>query len=230
MHQSGLSVMDLSECLLPSYSELSSEQIKKINENSYLVRHKKGEQIFRQEQPVSHIMIIRSGLVKLYKEVDLEKSFILKISGPGNYIGIISVFYGNRYQHSATALEDTELMYTSLSSFKEIIGENGKYALHLLKQLSTEGIALVDKMINLSKKQIPGRIAEILLFFSREVYHSNSFTLPLSRQELADLVSSTKESISRTLTEFKNDRLIEINDRIVVLGSIELLEILSRMG
>jgi CRP/FNR family transcriptional regulator len=114
--------------------------------------------------------------------------------------------------------------------FKEILGENGQYALHMLNELSKMGVSLIEKMVNLSHKQIPGRIAEILLFFSKQVYMSNNFTLPVSRQELADLVSSTKESISRTLTEFKNDRLIEIDDRKVVLKSLDLLDILSRMG
>jgi len=222
--------MDSSECLWPSYNELSQEQAERITLNSFRIRHKKGEQIFRQDQPVSHVMLICSGLVKLYKEVDPRKNIILKIVGPGSYIGIISAFYGNRYQHSASALEDTETLYVNLTDIKEVIGANGKYALHFLKHLSSEGILLIDKMINLSKKQIPGRIAEILLFFSKEVYHGNDFTLPLSRQELADLVSSTKESISRTLTEFKNDRLIDIADRKVILKSIDLLEVLSRMG
>lgn len=222
--------MDSTEYLWPSYDELSPEQSEKVLKSSFLVKHKKGEQIFRQEQPISHIMLICSGLVKLYKEVDSDKIIILKIIGPGSYIGIISAFYGSRYQHSATALEDTETLYANLNDLKEIIGSNGKYGLHFIKQLSIEGILLIDKMINLSHKQIPGRIAEILLFFSRDVYHSNDFILPLSRQELADLVSSTKESISRTLTEFKNDRLIDIIDRQVSLKSIELLEILSRMG
>jgi len=222
--------MDSSACQWPAYNELTAEQIEKISSNSFLVRHKKGEQIFRQEQPVSHMMLICKGLIKLYKEVDSDKMIILKIVGPDNFIGILSAFYGNRYQSSATALEDTEMIYLNLSVFKEILSINGKYGLHFLKHLSAEGIQLVEKMINLSQKQIPGRIAEILLFFARNVYNNNSFTLPLSRQELADLVSSTKESISRTLTEFKNDRLIEIDDRKVNLKSIDLLDILSRMG
>jgi CRP/FNR family transcriptional regulator len=222
--------MDSIECLWPSFNELTPEQSEKIQKSSFRVKHKKGEQIFKQDQPVSYMMLICSGLIKLYKEVDQEKIIILKIVGPGSFIGIISAFYGNRYQHSASALEDTETLYVNLPDLKEIIGSNGKYGLHFLKQLSTEGILLIDKMINLSQKQIPGRIAEILLFFSRDVYNCNDFTLPLSRQELADLVSSTKESISRTLTEFKNDRLIDITDRQVNLKSIELLEILSRMG
>ncbi len=86
--------MDSIECLWPSFDELSAEQYEKIQKNSFLVKHKKGEQVFIQDQPVSHLI-------------------------------------------------------------------------------------LIDKMINLSRKQIPGRIAEILLFFSRNIYRSKDFDTAL---------------------------------------------------
>jgi CRP-like cAMP-binding protein len=222
--------MNAKQDALPNLDDLTAAQLARINENSYLVKHRKGEHLFRNDQPVSHLMYVRSGLIKLYKDLGSDKSLILKISGPGSYTGIISVFYSDRYTHSAAVLEDSEIVYISLPVFREIIGENGRFALYILRELSFQGIFLIEKMVNLSQKQIPGRIAEILLFFSRQVYMNNHFTLPVSRQELADLVSSTKESISRTLTEFKNDRLIEIDDRKVVLKSLDLLDILSRMG
>jgi CRP/FNR family transcriptional regulator len=189
--------MVTSGCMLPTYDELTADQIKMINENSYLVKHKKGEQIFRQEQPVSHVMLIRSGLVKLYKEIDSAKLMILKIAGPGSYVGIISAFYVSRYQDSATALEETEIIYASLPVIKEIIGANGKYALHMLNQLSTEGISLVDKMINLSQKQIPGRIAGILLFFSREVYQSNDRLIEIIDRKVVLKSNDLLEILSR---------------------------------
>jgi CRP-like cAMP-binding protein len=69
-----------------------------------------------------------------------------------------------------------------------------------------------------------------LLFFSKKIYQSNSFSLPVSRMDLAELVSTTKESISRTLTEFKNDKIIEIDDKKIVIKSPDLLQILSKLG
>jgi len=222
--------MDFITCLLPTYEVLSEEQIKRINESSFLVRHRKHETIFSQNKPVSHVMFVKSGLVKLYKEADKERANILKIAGPSSYLGILSVFNENLYAVSASSLEDSEIVYAGLPMIRELICENGQYALQLMKIISAEGMYMVNKMISFSQKQIPGRIAEVLLYFSKTIYYADDYTLPLSRQEIADLVSSTKESVSRTLTEFKNDRMIEIDDKKVVLKSRELLEILSRMG
>ncbi len=222
--------MSSTECLLPTYNALTPDQIFKINENSLIVRHKKGEIIFSQDKPKSNLLFLCSGLVKIYKEVQNDKSLILKIVGRGNYIGLISVFYGNRYQFSATALEDCELVYISIPVIREVLVENGLFALQMMQQFSLEGMELLNKLIYFPQKQIPGRMAEVLLFFSSEVYGNDHFTLPLSRQELADLVYSTKESVSRTLTEFKNDKMIDIEDRNITLISIDLLKILSKLG
>jgi CRP-like cAMP-binding protein len=222
--------MSSTTCILPSYDALTPDQISKINENGFIVRHKKSENIFSQDKPISYLMFLSSGLVKIFKEDQHKKSLILKIVGSDNYIGLISAFYGNRYQFSAAAIEDSELVYINISIIKEILSENGVFALQMMLQFSNEGMDLLNKLIYFPQKQIPGRIAEVLLFFSSEIYSNDHFTLPLSRQELADLVYSTKESVSRTLTEFKNDKMIDIDDRKITLKSIDLLKILSKLG
>ena len=91
-------------------------------------------------------------------------------------------------------------------------------------------VFLINRMIALSKKHVPGRLAEMLLYLSKHIYKNNVMTLPLSRQEIADLMQSSKETVSRTLTEFKNDRIIELDDRKVILKSLDLLEILNKIG
>jgi CRP-like cAMP-binding protein len=100
----------------------------------------------------------------------------------------------------------------------------------MIRLLSIDGMELINKLIYFPQKQVPGRIAEVLLTFSVDIFRNDHFILPLSRQELADLVYSTKESVSRTLTEFKNDRMIDINDRAITLQSIDLLKVLSKVG
>jgi CRP-like cAMP-binding protein len=222
--------MSSAACLLPTYNALTPDQIGKINDNSFIVKHIKGEKIFSQDKPKSYLMFLSSGLVKIFKEDLHKKSLILKIAGPGNYIGLLSVFYGNRYQFSATAIEDSELVYIDISLMKEIISENGQFALNMIQEFSNEGMTLLNKLIYFPQKQIHGRIAEVLLLFSTEIYNNDHFTLPLSRQEMADLVYSTKESVSRTLTEFKNDRMIDIEDRKITLKSLDLLKILCKLG
>jgi CRP-like cAMP-binding protein len=222
--------MGKQECIFPDNGVLTEQQIKRINDNSYLVKHRKDEIIFRQNTPVSYIQYIKSGLVKLFREGSNNKSVILKISPANSFIGTLSVFYDTRYQYSATTIEASEIIYTNYSTLNEIIAENGKFALQFLKIMSGDAMLLLDKLINVSQKQVTGRVAEVLLFFSNEIYKSNTYQLPISRQELAELVSSTKESISRTLTEFKNDRIIELDDKNVFIKTPELLQILSKLG
>jgi CRP/FNR family transcriptional regulator, polysaccharide utilization system transcription regulator len=222
--------MNQRDCMLPTGDELTFDQINRINKDSFLVKIKKNEQIFSQDKPITHLMFLRSGLVKLFKDGPNDKSVILQITGSGNYIGLLSVFSGNLYQFSATSLEESEMIYTNISTLNEIIRENGRYGLYLLKQQSHVGMTILNKMFHFPQQQVPGRIAEVLMYFSNEIYNNNHFTLPLSRQELADLIYSTKESVSRTLTEFKNDRIIEIDDRKVILNSIDLLKILCKLG
>ncbi|MBN1185706.1 MAG: Crp/Fnr family transcriptional regulator [Bacteroidales bacterium] len=222
--------MSSKECILPNYDTLTPEQINKVNESGFVVRHKRGEFLFSQDKPISYLMFLSSGLVKIFREDQNKKSIILKIISPGNYIGLISAFYGNRYQFSAAVLENSELVYISIPILKEILSENGRFALQMIQQFSSESMYLVNKLLDFPQKQIPGRIAEVLLFFSTEIYGDNHFILPLSRQELAELVYSTKESVSRTMTEFKNDRMIDIEDRKITLNSIDLLKILSKLG
>lgn len=216
--------------IFPVMKILSPEQLQKVNSSSFLVSHKQGEYIFSQGKPVSYMMFLKSGLAKIFKEGPRNKSTILKIVGPGRYVGIFSVFYHSLYQFSAIALEESEIVLVPITLINELIVENGQFALGLIQQLGQDGMEMMNKLIYFPHKQIPGRIAEILLFFSTNIYQSDSYILPLSRQELADLAYSTKESVSRTLTEFKNDRMIDISDRAVMLKSVDLLKILSKLG
>lgn len=220
----------MSQCQLPTYEVLSPAQIQKINENSYVIPYRKGEVICNENHPVSQALFLKTGLVKLHKEHSRDRSTIMGIVGPDNFIGLMSVFYGKLYQNAMTAIEDCEVVQTSLDVFFEVISKNGRYAMQLLHQISGYGFNMIEKMFRNMHKQIPGRLAELLLIFSKDIYKSYSFSLPLSRQEIADFISSTKETVSRTLTEFKNDRLIDVNDKFITIKSPGLIQKLSEIG
>ncbi len=222
--------MPQSECLIPIYGCLTEQQIALINDNSSVIRHKFGENIFLEGRPVSHLIYLKSGLIKLYKQIEEKREIILDVMSPDKFIGLTSVFYENLYPYSASTLEEGELVYVNSKVFRDIIAENGEYALRILTELSARMVFLIDRMIALTKKQVPGRVAEMLLYFSKEIYKTNEIHLPLTRQEIADLIQTSKETVSRTLAEFRNDRIIELDDRKVTLKSIELLEVLNRIG
>ncbi len=199
-------------------------------ENSSIVRFSKKDIIFRQDTRTSHIMIMISGMVKIYKEGTGHRQIILRLVLPGSYIGMLSVLGDQIHQFSASAIEASDICFIDLNPFRNIIMENGKYGLKLLNVISQEGLFIFKRLMSQSHKQLPGRIADVLLYFSREVYNSTKFTFPLTRRELAELAGTTKESFIRTLTEFKNDRIIKLDGSEVEIVSHDIINTLSEFG
>jgi CRP-like cAMP-binding protein len=223
-------VADKKDFYLPFMNLLSDEQIELVMKNSNVVRYKNRDVIFLQNTRTSHIMFIKSGLVKIYKEGKNSRVLILKIETPNNYLGLMSVFGHDIHQYSAAAIENTEVYFTDINIFRNLISSNGQFAIKLMNVLSLDGLFLFERLINHSHKQLPGRIADVLLFFAERVYHSSSFTLPLTRRELAEFAGTTKESFIRTLTEFKNDKIIEMDGSQVEIKSMKIIKTLSDLG
>lgn len=221
---------DLFDILFPDKNIITNEDIELIKANSEIVQYNKKDVIFKQNTLTSHIMFIKSGLIKIFKEGRNNKFIILKIATPGNFLGLISIFGETSFQYSATAVEKSEILFININTFIDLLKRNGAYAITLLKNLSKENLFVVDRLISQYHKQLPGKIADLILYFSEEIYHSEKFELPLTRNELAEFAGTTKESLIRTLTEFKNDKIIELDGKFVIIKSIDIIRTLSRIG
>jgi len=207
----------------------TSDELKLIVQNSTVVRCNKGDVIFKQGMRTSHLMFLRSGLVKIYKE-SKSKVMILKLTTPNNFMGLLSMFGQDTYQYSAAAVDLSEVVIIDIQAIKTLVDQNNKFASELLKITSRDGLFIFEKLMNFYQKQLPGRIADVILYFAEEIYHNYSFTFPLARRELAELAGTTKESFIRTLTEFKNDLIIELDGKKVDVKSLKILQKLSQIG
>ncbi len=216
--------------LLPDENILSEEEAKVIKTSGQIIKFKKKDVIFRQGTLTSHVIFLKSGLVKLFTEGRNERSLIMKISKPGEFIGLVSLFGNETYQYSATAVENSEVFFIDFRIFNDILLNNGKYAIYLLKNVAKDNLKIFDRIISQYQKQLPGKIADIILYFSNQIYYSDTFEFPLTRTELAELAGTTKESFIRTLTEFKNDKIIEIQGKMIKIKSIDIIQTLSRLG
>jgi len=214
----------------PLSSLLKSSEKDSLNLNTNLVEYSKRDTIIKQSARSSHIIYINQGLVKISKELRKGKSLILNIIGPNNFVGISSVFGSDTYNFSVTAIEPTVVSFIETSFFKDIIVKNGAIGLELISQISRNNIDMTDKLSSLLYKQLPGRVADIIIYFSEDIYKNATFTFPLTRQELAELAGTTKESIIRTLSEFKHDKIIDIERNIVSVLSPKIIHTLSRLG
>lgn len=214
----------------PLSSLLKNSEKDSLNLNTNFVEYSKRDTIIKQSARSSHIIYINQGLVKISKELRKGKSLILNIIGSNNFVGISSVFGSDTYNFSVTAIEPTVVSFIDTNFFKDIIVKNGTLGLELISQISRNNIDITDKLSSLLYKQLPGRVADIIIYFSEDIYNNATFTFPLTRQELAELAGTTKESIIRTLSEFKHDKIIDIERNVVSVLSPKIIHTLSRLG
>jgi CRP-like cAMP-binding protein len=223
-------IINESDIIIPQGHCLIPEELEEIRRNSNVVAHMHRELIFRQNTRTSHIMFIRSGLVKVFKEGKNRRSFILKIAKPGEYLGLLSIFGSEMHQFSASAIQTCEIAYVDFSVFSRILRKNCTFAMNLVNTLSMDGLFIFDKMLGQSHKQLPGRVADVILYFSESIFGSGEFEFPLTRRELAELAGTTKESFIRTLAEFKHDKIIQLEGSKVSINSLKIIHTLSELG
>ena len=213
------------------YSQLLTEEQKDLlRNNSNGVKYSKKDTVFLQNTRTSHIMLIVSGLVKIFKEGRNERTVLLRIALPGSYIGLLSVMGDQLHQYSAAAIENSEVWFVDINAFKNVLLENGKFSIQLMSIISRDGLFIFRRLMNQTHKQLPGRIADVLLYFSEVIYKNTIFDFPLTRRELAELAGTTKESFIRTLTEFKNDKIIRLDGSHVEIISMDIVKTLSELG
>ncbi len=215
---------------MPFAQLLSAEQQEFLGKNSSVVKYHNKDVVFRQGTRTSHIMLMVSGLVKIFKEGHNERTVLLKLASCGEYIGMLSVMGDQIHQYSAAAIEASEICFIDINAFRNVLMENGRFSLQHMGQISQDGLFIFNRLINQTHKQLPGRIADVLLYFSENIYGKSRFDFPLTRRELAELAGTTKESFIRTLTEFKNDKIINLDGSRVQIISMDIVKTLSELG
>ncbi|MFC2096752.1 Crp/Fnr family transcriptional regulator [Bacteroidota bacterium] len=211
-------------------SVLDEEQLNMLSDNSYESEVKKGEVIIRSGALTSHIIYLKSGYVKEFVTNTNSRSFIIQIIKHHSYLGLHSLF-GDRLNHySYSALVDLKICYIDINTFKQFIKEKGGFAQEVLQYVCKESLNNYLHFINLSHKRINGRFADVLLYFSENIFYNTNFNILLSRQELADLMGISRENTIRALTKFKEDGIINIYGRNIEILNMDSLKIISKNG
>ncbi|RUT79907.1 Crp/Fnr family transcriptional regulator [Ancylomarina longa] len=215
---------------IPLLSLLSQSELDELNANRFEVKFKSGETIFKQGTSATHLIILTSGLAKLYVEGVQDKQLIIRIIRPWEVIGQASLYFDNRHHYSIAALDEVTACFLEIESFKKAIRSNSDFAEEFIKMSTQRGIFSFDKMVSLSQKQMHGRIADGLIYLSNRIYESLDFYIHLSRQDIADLTGMSKDSAIRILKELHNEKIIILDGRNVKILDFGHLERISETG
>ena len=225
-------ISNCKECIYRSWAfkNLTEDELKRINRNKEEKFYRKGENICFEGDSVNSFMYLQTDLVKLYKTENNLREHIISIAKPMDFIGLLSVFSNKNHIYSITAIEDSIVCFVDLEIIKEFIQTNGVFALDFFEKISTVSDSVIKTRIDINTRQLRGRIAYILLFFSKHIYNSEIFNLPVSRKELAELIDMSTENVIRVLSEFRKDKLIQIEGKSIHLLDIKKLEKIYELG
>jgi CRP/FNR family transcriptional regulator, cyclic AMP receptor protein len=227
-------VDDCSDCNLHSadfFCGLSDAALRALQRIKHTTTYPTGAIIFMEGQPSRGVHILCQGRVKLQTTNSDGRTLILKIAQPGEALGLSSTITGRPYETTAEILQPAQLAFIARGDFLRFMAEHGDACLHFVEHLSRDCHAAYElvRSIGLSES-VSERLARFLLEWSANGSMSNGVLrvkLALTHQEMAQLIGTSRETVTRTLSEFKKQGVIELNGSTMVLRNKATLEHLA---
>ena len=218
----------LKKCSL--FKALTKEQLEEIYENRYDTSFRAGEIISKQGSPISNVVSLSDGMAKLVLETPGKPDILLTIVMPTTLITSPGMFLDNRYHFSVVSLTDTKACFIDINIIRKMFELNKEFARKFHRSIGERSVLLYDRFRNIIHKNMAGRIADAILFLYQEVYKDLDFKMDLSRTDLAEYSSMTKESVSRILKEFKDEGIFDLTHEKARILNLERLEHIARNG
>lgn len=209
--------------------KLTHPELEEMGNNCARVQFEAGDIIVKEGALSTNLAYIQTGLVKIHVKGPVREKIMKIVKAPA-YLCLPSSFGDKINSFSATAIESTNVCFIDITTFKNFIYSNGDFAYQIILDMSKGELKNFHNLIYNVQKQNMGRVANAILFFAKEIYLSSSFDLPVSRQELADLTSITRESVSRILSDFHREKILEIKGHKISVLNEHLLKQISENG
>lgn len=200
-------------------------ELEKLSEDRKTKTLKAKESLFMESDRPRYLYFVNSGKIKLHKTNDFGKELILKMYRKGEFFGYTPLIKNESYPFAATALESTEVTLIPAEDFLKLLFANRDVSIQFIKMLADNVSDKEEQLLNLAYSSVRKRVGDAIL----ELYNQNDGTaISILRNDLARIVGTTKESVVRTLTEFKEDEWISIKDgTITILKERELRGIMG---
>ena len=184
-----------------------------------------GQTIFQEGDPCAGLYVVVSGHVRIFKTSTGGREQVLSIDGPGSSVAELPVFDGGAYPASVAAVDDATLLFVSKQAFQELCLTHPQVALKVLRVVGGRLRRLVGIIEELSFTTVRHRLAALLLRLAKKEGTAVNgdrvvITLPENNQEIAAQIGTVRELVSRNLSRFQSEGLIEIDGRkLTILNS-----------
>ena len=199
------------------FKGLPQEQIDIILDMTIEKQFVRGETIFFEGDEAEGFYIVTGGQVKVFKMNPLGKEHILHIFGAGEPIGEVPVFRNQPFPASAEALVKSRLIYFPRKDFVNLIEKHPSVSLNMLALLSMRLRQFASQIENLSLKEVPARLANYLIYVSEEQDKTDTVQLSVSKGQLASLLGTIPETLSRIFAKMSDEGLIRVEGRTITI-------------
>ena len=226
---------DLSQKLRQTFvfSEFNDDEIGAVTELVAERFFKKGTTIFHEGQPGVAFYIVKSGRIKVYKLAEDGRELILGIFGDGALFGDVPVFDGGPYPASAATLVDTAVYAINRDDFERLVTSHPDVALKIIRVLGRRLRQAHGFVMDIAMKSAPQRLASLLLRLAEEygVAAEGGVVLdvPLTRQEIAELMGVSRETAIRELSKFSRAGTVKLDGKRIILVDPGKLKLWAKM-
>ncbi|MEO5681279.1 MAG: response regulator [Chitinophagaceae bacterium] len=199
-----------------------------ITEGRNTNRYKKKQTVYSEGNHPNALFFVMKGKVKSFKANDNGKELIIDIFTSGDFLGHIALLQESVYRETAEALEDTELAVIPKAEFRDLIDNNKEVAQIFIRMLAGNVALKENQLLGLAYNSLRKKCADALLLLQKKYgdKRTSAFTIDISRENLATLAGTATESLIRTLSDFKTEKLIEIKDGCITILDQKKLEYL----
>jgi len=215
---------------IPLFNGLPDDQLSAIRQITVEKKYTKGQTIFSEGDDTKGLFVVVDGRIKVYKVSSEGKEQILHIIEAGQSFGEVTVFTGQQLPANAQTLVKSRLLLFPRSAFVGLVTANPSLALNLLAIMSKKLRQFAAQIENLSLKEIPARLASYLIYLAEEQGSEDEVTLNVSKGQLASLLGTIPETMSRIFAKLSGQNLIRVEGPKITLLDFQGIEDLAEYG
>lgn len=188
--------------------------------------YNKKDLIFKEGGYANGIYFLNKGKVKTFKTNNEAKEYITGLYSDGDFFGFNNVLDNSPYQETAMALEESEICLIPKEEFYSLLYNNKDVAKKFIQMLTNNIADMEARLIDLAYNSVRKRVAQSLILLKNKYEKDGgaNFKMAISREDLANIVGTSKESVIRTLSDFKDEKLIEIKGSTIQIINAEKLQ------
>lgn len=221
------------EEILSVWDVLTPDERQFVRNNYTIHNFKKNEMIHFEGDRPTHMMILASGKLKVYKEGVGSRSQIIRMLKPGEHFSYRAIIANDEYSTNVSAFEASTVYMIKADIFISILRHNNAFCYRFLEEIASDLAASDTRTVNLTQKHIRGRLAEALLQLEKKYgleEDGATISMYLSREDLANLSNMTTSNAIRTLANFVNEHVIAMDGRKLKIIDQDRLRKISKMG